>query len=174
MGDILRKTEEYEAVRQALGVDSSTLPDQTIQSLNYLVYVEGEVKQQVTDWSDIMSNGGADRNNLQLGVAYWVASRVCGKLQRDEGRSIKAGPFSETVNSQAVDWGKKSEALSKMASGHLARISTQTAASRLTLFTRDGPTRSRTNVPASDEWEAWEDKIEPGVVDWLEDEQVTS
>ena len=174
MGDILEDSADYDAVRYALGVDSSTVSDALIQSLNFLVYVEAEVKAMVTDWSTLMSGGGRDKNNLQLGVVHWVASRLAGYIERDEGRSYKAGPFAESVTGKSVDWRQKAADLAQAAAAHLSRISTQTAPSRLTLLTRDGPTRSRTNVPGSDEWEAWEDKIEPGVVDWLEDEQVTT
>lgn len=172
-GDILTGTTHYNAVRNMLGVDSTTITDDLIEAFDILTYVEGEVKEMVTDWATLKLAAGQDYRRLQMGVAAWVAARLCGYLRRDEGRNFKIGPYSQTASK--TDWLERARELAKDARVYLAQISTQTATTtRLTLFTRDGPTRSRTNVPGSAEWEAWLDKIEPQVIDWIQDEQTTT
>lgn len=168
-GDILTGTTHYNAVRNMLGVDSTAVSDSLIESLDLLTYVEGQVKVMVTDWAALKAAAGQDYVRLQMGVAAWVAARLCGTLRRDEGRSFKIGPYAQTASK--TDWAERAGELARDAKSYLAQISTQSAPARVTLFTRDGPTRSRTNVPGSDDFEYWLDKIEPGVIDWLEDGQ---
>ena len=171
-GDILTGTTDYNAVRNMLGVDSATVADSLVESLDMLTYVEGQVKEMVTDWATLKAADGQDYVRLRMGVAAWVAARLCGYLKRDEGRSFKIGPYSQSASK--TDWMDRAKELAREAKGYLATISTQTAPSRVTLFTRDGPTRSRTRVPGSGEFEAWLDRIEPQVIDWLQDENTTT
>lgn len=172
MGDILTSTTDYDAVRHALGVDSTLVSDALVISFEFLMFVEGEVKEQVTDWAAIKAANAQDYVRLRMAVAYWVAARLCGYLERDESRDYKVGPYSQRPTK--VDWMAKARQLMSDAVGYLTMISTQSAAGRPVLFTRDGPTRSRTRVPGSDEWEAWLDRIEPTVIDWLEDGNTTT
>jgi len=167
MGSILQNTTDYDSVRYALGVDTTVVSDSLVTALNFLTYVEGEVKEAVTDWATIVAANNQDTTRLKLGVAYWVAARICGYLERPESLDYRLAEYTHRPTD--VDWMAKANELMAEAAKMLARLSTQTPAGRVTLFKRSGPTRSRSNVPA--DWETWLDKIKPTVLNWLEDEQ---
>lgn len=166
MGDIL-DTADYDAVRNILGVGSQVVGDGVIESLNYLPIVEAEVKDAVPTWSDILSADDSDTTRLKLGVANWVAARLCAFLQRQESQDYKLADYTHRPTD--VDWAQKAKDLVAEAASSLAKLTAVTAPRRMTLLKVDGPTRSRTNVPS--DLESWEDRIQPDVIDWLEDEQ---
>jgi hypothetical protein len=167
MGDILSSATDYEAVRQVLGVGSNVLPDSTITGLIYLDYVEGEIKELVTDWASILAGADQDTTRLKLAVVNWTAARLCGHLERNEGRDYKIADFAQRAG--AVDWQQKAGELAANAARSLVKLSTfATPTARPKLFSAAGPTRSGNATPAT--WAGWLDLIQPTVVDWLEDQ----
>lgn len=166
--DILTDSTDLEAVRSYLGVDNTTVSDSLIATLPYQQLVEAQVEAQVTDWSTILTAGGLDALKLKAGTAAWIAAGLCGHLERQEAQNVKIGPFTHQASS--VDWSAKAVQLAQEAAGLLAQISTATPdTGRPKLFTVNGPTRSRGNVPST--YDAWLDRIKPVLIDWLDDEQ---
>ena len=165
MGDILVNAAEYSTIRNALGVDSTYIPDALVEDLNFIPFVEAEVKAQVTDWASVLAGEDLDSIRLKLGVAYWVAARLCGYLERQESLDFSMADYSQKPTD--VDWSVKARELSSEAAKHLFSIAGQTPTGRVTLFKVAGPTRSESRVPT--DWEGWLDRIEPTVIDWLAD-----
>lgn len=164
MGDILTKSAEYDNIRALVGVPESQISDATIELLVYLPWVENEVKEIVVDWETIVAGSTPDNLRLKTGVSAWTASRLCGHIQREEGRRYQIADYGHRAN--AVDWVKKAMELAEQAADNLASISTGTPAPRATLMTVNGPTRAGTNVPAT--FQEWLDKIRPEVIQWLD------
>lgn len=165
MGDILVNAAEYSTIRRALGVDETYIPDELVEDLNFIPFVEAEVKAQVTDWAAVLAGDDLDTIRLKLGVAYWIAARLCGYLERPESLNFKMADYSQAPTD--IDWPAKARELSTESAKHLFQIAGQTPTGRVTLFKVAGPTRSGSRVP--DDWETWLDRIEPTVIDWLED-----
>lgn len=165
MGDILVTSMHLDTVRQALGVSSDVVSDDLIRSMAFLDLVEGEVKETIADWSDLISADGQDALRLRAGTAYWVAARLCGYLQLQESQVYKLADYSHSATQ--VDWPAKVAELSGEAARWLTKITTATTPGRPKLFIASGPTRSRENVPAS--YSEWLDKIQPLVLDWMDD-----
>lgn len=165
MGDIIQAG-EYENIRASLGVPLTLVSDATIELLNYLPLVEGEIKEIVADWETVLAGDDQDTTRLKLATCAWVAARLCGYLQRNEARDYKVGDYAQRPTK--IDWTEKARELSAEAAENLAAISTSADVARQTFFVRDGPTRSGTRTPAA--FSEWLDKIEPTVIDWLENE----
>lgn len=168
MGDILTaENGGYNAVRQTLGADATVIADALIEGIAYLPLVEGEVKEQVPTWAAILAAGAQDANRLRVGTANWTAARLCGYLARLEAQDYKLGNY--THGASPLDWREKAILLGREAAAWLGKISSLTEAGRPKLLVVSGPTRSRSNVPA--DFEEWQEKIIPPIIDWLDDEQ---
>lgn len=167
MGDILKRA-DYDAVRDMLGVENAVvLTDERVEGLAFLEYVEGEVKALFSTWQTIRDADDQDTKRLQLGVASWTAARLCRFMQRQDGRAYKVGDYSQS--GAGLDWLAKARELANDAAKYLSLIAGATVPGRAKLMVATGPTSSGTNVPT--EFEEILDKIQPTVIDWLEDLQ---
>lgn len=165
MGDILTSV-EYPAVRAFLGVGDDLVADATIELFTILDFVEAKIKEIISDWSTIKAAGSDDWIYLRTGTAAWVAARLCGYIEREESRDYRIDDYTQRPTE--IDWSEKARELMVESARALAEISTKTTVSRIPLMKVDGPTRSGTNVPTY--FYQWLDKIEPTVIDWLQDD----
>jgi hypothetical protein len=160
VGDILQDADDYQLVRDLLGLGSGEVSDALIESDVYLGYVEGEVEEAIADYASLT---GVDLVLLKAGAAAWVAALIAARKSAAEGGGFRIGPYSE--NSTANEWADRTRDLMQQAAHALSSISTRTL-TRPTLLVLAGPTRAR-SVPA--DFEAWLEKIQPRILDWLEE-----
>lgn len=165
MAEIIESA-EYGNIRALLGVPDTILPDATIELFVFLPFVLGEVKELFPTWEAILAADDQDTKRLKVGAAAWAAARLCDFIEREESQSFRIDTYQQSPNK--VDWRAKAEELADQSAGAFAAISSVGTASRMTLMKVDGPTRSETNLPST--FSGWLDKIEPTVIDWMEDE----
>jgi len=167
MADILTTPAGVDSVRQALGVTSAVISDALIAGNRFLPYVEASVKELVPTWSAILAAGGLPAIRLKIGTADWVAARLTAHMGRQEGLAYRAGNYSQSAS--ATDWQARGYELMRDAARNLAALSTAGTPGRPALLVTSGPTRSGSNQPAT--FSEWLDKIQPEIINWLEDNE---
>ena len=139
MADILIEPEDWQAVRDVLGVDTRDLPDEVVTSIVGVQSAELIVKDRITDWATIMAAvpATADTVKLRLGTIYHTAVLLLPRV-----RNILR-PYERVAELTlgTVDWKSMREELLAKANETLGLIGT-TGDDTFTLFSVAGPSRA--------------------------------
>ena len=168
MGDILDGNADYDAVRNLIGIDETVMADSVLETFPFLGVVEALVEDAFSDWATILAGDDVDTTFLKTGTACLTAIRLRLRL----ALSGYGGGFSVRGYSQAgssIEWDDVYGQLAEWASEAFGSMSTHQddLDSRFTIIVRDGPTRSKSNVPTTAE--QWYERVFPRVLDWFEE-----
>lgn len=98
MADIL-SSEDYEGIRELLGVDALELPDAVIEQPPFLLSAESAVKRAISDWAERLADAG-DAALLHSAVMYGTAARLVTRLQN----RLRSGEASGNWSAGQIDW----------------------------------------------------------------------
>lgn len=167
---------DYGDVRLSLGLsatDTTNVPDTLIEGRLYLRWVEGRVIEDITTYATILLStdaayDGQRADMLKSGVIAWTASRVAAlwfaARQAEEVVSHALGP-AKVQYREGPDWMKLAEKLADAAAADLSIVENWgTAAPRITLFARTGPTRKAADDETVVGITTWRERLWPPVV----------
>lgn len=115
-------SDDYDSVREILGVTSDDVDDRTIERTPYLPMAEAEVKAKVADWAAIQVAGGSDLVCLKAAIEYRVAAALCDRLANTQRSGERVGDYG----AGSIDWAAQKTAFLRECETSLGRISTQT------------------------------------------------
>jgi hypothetical protein len=143
MADFL-DSDDFDQVRELLGVDAGELPDGVIEGFAYLEAAELEVKRRVAGWAEhLLTADGLTR--LKAATAYLTAARLVSRQRNRQRSSEDVGP----VNRGAINWDALKADLEAEASDLIEALQPDTDEDDppvVSIFTVTGRHRRRTGV----------------------------
>jgi len=139
LADILIEPDDWQAVRDVLGVSDQDLPDGVITSVIGVTSAELIVKARVTNWAAIMAlvPATADTVKLRLGTIYHTAVLLIPRVQNILREGEKVAEF--TLGK--MNWDSIREELLARANETLGLIGAA-GDDTFTLFSVSGPSRA--------------------------------
>lgn len=138
MNDIVA-ADQYDAIRELLGVDAVELPSATIELPPYLPTAELRVRRAVVDWSARLGTPD-DALQLQLAVMSLTAVALIPRLKNRLRSGERIGEWS----AGSIDWDTLSVQLQEQADAALGALLTPTDdAEPVEVFTVAGVSRAR-------------------------------